>query len=187
MLPGHTSPAASFDQPFEMLAACHERVQRSLGLLQRLAAHLAEHGNDSPARSAAADVLRYFDLAAPHHHEDEERHVFPALLRSPDAALRAAVEQLQRDHAEMRDLWSTLRVALQAVAAGESAAFDAPTLALLQRFVALHQDHLRIEDSLVYPQARAAVGPGSLQMMGDEMAQRRGATRPGSRLSGERG
>ena len=31
-LPGFSSPAAGFDEPFAMLDACHERVRRSLGL-----------------------------------------------------------------------------------------------------------------------------------------------------------
>ena len=62
----NSSPAVGFDQPFEMLEACHERVERSLGLLLRLAEHLVSHGADEQARDAARDVLRYFDLAAPH-------------------------------------------------------------------------------------------------------------------------
>ncbi|MEN9486198.1 MAG: hypothetical protein RJB37_4078, partial [Pseudomonadota bacterium] len=63
-LPGFASPAVGFDQPFEMLQACHERVERSLALLQRLVAHVRDHGHDTASRSAARDVLRYFDLAA---------------------------------------------------------------------------------------------------------------------------
>ena len=85
-LPGLRSPSAGFDQPFEMLGACHERVQRTLDLLQRLQTYLAEQGVDDSARQAARDVLRYFDIAAPLHHQDEERHVFPPLLAQGDAA-----------------------------------------------------------------------------------------------------
>ena len=69
----HSGPAVGFDEPFEMLEACHERVQRSLALLARLIAHVDAHGHDEKSRSAAHDVLRYFELAAPHHHEDEEQ------------------------------------------------------------------------------------------------------------------
>ena len=32
MLPGHSAPAAGFEEPFEMLATCHERVERMLAL-----------------------------------------------------------------------------------------------------------------------------------------------------------
>ena len=70
-LPGFNTPAVGFEQPFEMLEACHERVQRSLALLGRIARHIDAQGHDAQSRSAAVDVLRYFDIAGPHHHEDE--------------------------------------------------------------------------------------------------------------------
>lgn len=79
-LPGHRSPAAGFEAPFEMLAACNERVERMLHLIQRLQQHLQDQGCDDSARQAVIDVMRYLDLAAPRHHEDEERHVFPPLI-----------------------------------------------------------------------------------------------------------
>jgi ribonucleoside-diphosphate reductase alpha chain len=97
----HAGPAAGFDQPFELLAACHGRVERMLGLLERLAAHLAAHGADEPARSAAADITRYFDIAGPAHHEDEERHVLPRLRASGDPALAALADRLHADHARI--------------------------------------------------------------------------------------
>ena len=34
-VPGWRAPGTGFDQPFEMLEACHERVQRMLALLAR--------------------------------------------------------------------------------------------------------------------------------------------------------
>ena len=37
-LPGFDAPAVGFEQPFEMLLACHDRVRRSLALLGRLVA-----------------------------------------------------------------------------------------------------------------------------------------------------
>lgn len=79
-LPGFNTPAVGFEQPFAMLEACHERVERTLTLLSRLRSYLREQAVDDAARQAARDVLRYFDIAAPLHHEDEELHVFPLLL-----------------------------------------------------------------------------------------------------------
>ena len=113
-LPGFQSPAVGFEQPFEMLQACHERVQRSLDLLRRLTAHIDAHGHDAASRSAAADVLRYFDLAAPLHHEDEELHVFPALAASPDAGVRQAIATLRDDHRRMAERWARARLVLLA-------------------------------------------------------------------------
>ncbi|HEX2546883.1 MAG TPA: hemerythrin domain-containing protein, partial [Ramlibacter sp.] len=92
------SPAAGFEEPFGMLEACHERVQRMLALLQRLREHLASHGADTQAQQAARDVMRYFDQAAPLHHQDEELHVFPPLLARGSAQAVQVVRRLQEDH-----------------------------------------------------------------------------------------
>lgn len=173
-LPGFDAPTVGFEQPYEMLQACHERVQRSLDLLQRLTAHVQTRGHDAQSRSAAADVLRYFDLAAPHHHEDEERHVFPPLLAGGDAALRAAVLRLQEDHRQMTGHWAALRPLLQRWSApGCREAPDAAALAAIERFRALYADHIGTEEGLVYPAARTGMDAPALAAMGTEMQARR--------------
>ena len=177
-LPGYQAPAASFDQPFEMLSACHDRVRRTLALLQRLVDHLQTNGVDDSARSAAHDVLRYFDIAAPHHHEDEERHLFPRLLAGGDAALADAVHRLQSDHLCMSATWGALRSALVALRDGTREHLTAADEALAAEFIGLYGEHMRIEDERVFPAALAATPPGEIGSIGDEMAARRGATRP---------
>jgi Hemerythrin HHE cation binding domain len=67
-----------------MLATCHERVRRMLTLQAKLQQQLLDQGCDEPARQAARDVMRYFDIAAPLHHQDEELHVFPPLAAGPE-------------------------------------------------------------------------------------------------------
>lgn len=179
-LPGAPSPAAGFDQPFELLAGCHDRVRRSLALLQRLVGHVAQNGIDAPARSAAHDVLRYFDLAAPLHHQDEERHLVPRLQASADPALQAAAAQMLADHQRIHTIWDALRVELQALTAAADG--PAPDLARLRAqadaFVAVHQPHLALEDERVFPAVAQGVDATERQRMGAEMAQRRGVTPP---------
>lgn len=175
----HTGPSVGFDQPLEMLAACHARMERSLALLERLGRHLHERGGDGQARSAAADVLRYFDIAAPLHHEDEERHVFPLVLGAcADAALLDAVRALQRDHVAMRDRWAALRGPLLALAADDAAAFDAAARADAVAFIALYERHAALEETLVFPFAAARLDVAALAPIGAEMAARRGAPAP---------
>ncbi|MEG2046227.1 MAG: hemerythrin domain-containing protein [Comamonas sp.] len=174
-LPGLRSPGAGFDQPFEMLSACHERVQRTLDLLQRLQAYLAEKGVDDSARQAARDVLRYFDVAAPLHHEDEELHIFPPLLQTgTDAATLAVVHQLQQDHLAMAACWAQARQPLLALASGAQDAFSIADQALLQSFAGLYADHIRHEEGHIYPAAQQVVDAAAQQAMGREMAARRG-------------
>lgn len=173
-LPGTGLPSAGFEQPFEMLEACHERVQRSLALLGRLIVHIDAHGHDEQSRAAARDVLRYFDLAAPQHHEDEERHVFPRLLAMGDASLSADVARLRADHERMGALWRELRAALQRWAEPlEPGAIDAATRACAEAFRAAYDGHIELEEGRVFPAARALADGPALAAMGAEMAARR--------------
>ena len=81
-IPGFSAPSAGFEAPLEMLSACHFRIERQCATLRRLVPHLATHGADTEARTAAANVMRYFDTSAKHHHADEEEDLFPALIES---------------------------------------------------------------------------------------------------------
>jgi hemerythrin-like domain-containing protein len=187
-LPASASPAAGFDQPFEMLSACHERVERSLALLRKLVDHLgrtgppdgALHRPDAAAASAARDVLRYFDLAAPAHHRDEELHVFPQLRRTGNAELQALADRLEGDHREIETRWQALRPTLETVARAEPVTLS--TLdALAARFEAVHQDHLAAENQTAFPAAQRALAPqgdSAWRAMGSEMARRRGVKPP---------
>ena len=164
------------EAPFEMLAACHERVARMLALLVRLQQHLLENGLDDSARQAARDVMRYFDLAAPLHHQDEELHVFPPLLAGSDAGLRVLVQRLVQDHRDMEVAWPPARSVLRAIA--ESPAAGSPPLgpietSALGRFVVLYGRHLADEDHLAYPAAQALLSGDALQVMSQDMVKRR--------------
>ena len=173
-LPGFSAPSVGFEQPFEMLEACHERVQRSLDLLRRAREHITRHGHDAASRGALADVLRYFDIAGPLHHQDEELHVFPALQRHPDAAVRAAVAELQADHPRLHAQWARLRQALLRWQ-GELAAPlpDAADDALIDEFMAAYERHIRLEETVAYPAARPSFDAARLRAIGGEMASRR--------------
>ncbi len=163
----HAGPAVGFEAPFEMLLACHERVLRTLDLLLRLQAHLAAHGADAPARDAARDVLRYFDLAAPQHHLDEERHLLPRLRALGQDAL---AEQVAAEHREMAARYAALRPGLVALA---EQGVPPVSTADWPAYVALYRQHVVLEESQVYPPASAGLAADELAAMGREMAARR--------------
>lgn len=175
-LPGHHTPAVGFDQPFDLLSACHDRVRRSLALLQRLVDHVDQHGADAQARDAAADVLRYFTVAAPAHHEDEERHVVPRLLGSSDARAQVAAQEMLADHHLIREHWRALEPLLRHVREGQAVDVGALRQAAAA-FVTVHDAHLALEDDFALPHGRDLVqaeGAHELAAMGREMASRRG-------------
>ena len=178
-VPGFETPGAGCEAPFEILSACHERVDRMLTLLAKLQRHLAHTGCDEAASLAARDVMRYFDLAAPLHHQDEERHVFPALAASADPALQSLVERLLQDHRAMEAAWPAARQVLQQVAEGPPgpfgpAALPAAYAAQLAAFAGLYQAHMQAEDEQAYPAAQQALSAQAQQAMSADMMQRRG-------------
>ena len=147
------------------------RIRRSVERISRLSEQ-----NDAASRGAlqaATDVLRYFDLAAPHHHEDEERHVFPPLSNHPDHRVRQAVTTLQDEHVRMHALWQRLRAVLVAWRDTEPAPEITPAdRTLVAEFAALYAGHISLEETVVYPAAQVVLDANALDPMGREMAAR---------------
>lgn len=193
--PGHSAPAAGFEVPLEMLAACHGRVQAQGETLLKLQAHLARHGVDEDARTAARAVLRYFDLAAPLHHRDEEEDLFPALRAcaehdgpgppAADAARDEAADPggrqallqllatLTDQHRGFETQWAALRPALQAVADGPPDQ-ALPCLDGAADFVAAYAAHIALEEGELLPLAVRWLDAPVLDRVGRAMRLRRG-------------
>ncbi len=139
---------------FESLDEAHRAAQAMLDAFQRLLAHLDDQGLDVRAEALAAQVLAYFDGPGRHHHDDEERLVFPELVSLGDAELDALVRRLRQDHLWIEQDWRELAPHVKAVAEG----YNGYELALLQAalpvFEALYLDHMALEETVVFPAAR---------------------------------
>ena len=137
--------------------------------------HLAANGCDEQARQAAANVLRYFNEAGPHHHTDEEQDLFPLLLDAAkgDDAERAnvLVAALLGDHREMNRMWAELRPSLAAIASGESSQLWLDRVA---EFCALYRRHILTEAGEALTLAEQLIAPEALVEVGAAMAERRG-------------
>jgi hemerythrin-like domain-containing protein len=170
--PGALGP--SFEEPFEMLHACHERMERMLALLGKLRSHMRASGADEEARQAARDVMRYFDKAAPQHHRDEELHVFPMLIGMQDEQLIRLVARLQLDHQEMASRWVSARSLLEEVEMGARSRFNEADDTVLDEFANQYAEHLKVEEDLAYPKASEAMDDERLKAMSRDMMARRG-------------
>ena len=138
-----------FDDPLEMLLACHRRIERHLETLRRLGAHLKARGVDADATTAAQSVLRYFMRGAVTHHEDEEKDLFPLLERrisdpGEKARFHALRDALERDHREVQALWTRLRRPLEGIAEGLTRALPEGDV---QAFAAAHARHILAEEA----------------------------------------
>jgi hemerythrin-like domain-containing protein len=173
-----SSPSAGYDQPLEMWIDCHKRIARMNALLQRLVDHLKHHAVDKHAGVTATSIRRYFDEAAPRHHEDEEVDLFPLLRRRlPDrapqdqAAVVAALDRLQAEHADLGGLWQQVRAVLVAIESGLPASLDPD---LVQRFASGYRAHCEIEDTVVAEALKRCLAEADLDALGQSMAERRG-------------
>lgn len=173
-----STPAAGFDQPLELWGACHGRVRRMIGLLQRLAEHVPKAGADSDARTTATSIRRYFDEAAPRHHDDEEIDLFVRLrerLGQLDAThakqVAEAIATLESDHHDLSALWRTLRETLVRIEGGQAAVLDEATIAV---FVNRYEAHMELEETVIEPALKRLLKKSDLAAIGQSMAKRRG-------------
>ncbi|HEX8787294.1 MAG TPA: pyridoxamine 5'-phosphate oxidase [Telluria sp.] len=173
-LPLHDT-APDFDQPIAVLKHCHGRIRKQLSTLEKLLAHLPEHGADEQARQAAAAVLKYFDKAAHLHHEDEEQDLIPmlrAVAQGEDAAtLQALAPVILQDHKDMDAMWQDLHEQLAMIADGSAAQLSAATV---QRFAQRYLGHMEREETTMAPMALRLFNPQQMAQLGQAMQRRRG-------------
>jgi len=168
------APAASTTSAFGVLDECHRQTLAALDKLEAIVDRI-EAGADPSTRMLAAEVVRHFSMTARQHHEDEERHVFPKLLANADAETEQTIRRLQQDHHWLDEDWHELEPHLDAIARGQNwydIAFlrDGVTV-----FSALSRDHIELEETFLYPEARARTGAVEAEAMGREMARRAAA------------
>ena len=169
------TPAAGFDQPIELWLACHERILRMIALLARLREHIAAGGSMETAGVTAASILRYFDEAAPRHHEDEELTLFPRLLAHLQGVHRQLIEHtldaLRDEHRDLETSWTELRSKLIAITYGAATSLD--TTATVD-FVTGYRQHVERENEVLAPAFLRAFDEAELELIGRAMAKRRG-------------
>lgn len=177
--PGFPAPAAAMDQPLEVLAACHERIERQCATLERLSEHLTTAGADEAARTAAAGVIRYFTTAALDHHADEETDLFPALLEavagSDASCLRALLDGLVAEHIALAAHWRQLAPFLEKVGAGKAPNAD-QLAATVAAFAAAYRAHIVRENQELLPMAARLLGDDDTARLGQAMTARRRTT-----------
>jgi hemerythrin-like domain-containing protein len=160
---------------FEVLDACHVQTLFTLGKLAALVSRLATTGPDAEARALAGEIVAFFSTTSRQHHEDEERHVFPKLVTVGKPDIVQAVLRLQQDHSWLEEDWMELEPQLDALACGQDW-YDVDILREgAEIFAALSRDHIALEESVIYPEARKRLLVAERQEMGREMAARKRA------------
>ena len=123
----------------------------------------------------ATSIRRYFNEAAPRHHEDEEVDMFPRLRERLDSERDRTVldvlDQVEADHLEMAGLWKRLDALLAEIARGKAVTLEQP---LIDRFATMYRHHIDAEERVLLPALKKALGKSDWQAVGRAMAERRG-------------
>lgn len=158
---------------FEFLDSTHQEIQRELQLLHTLVDAIENEGLNQANRGTARRVLDYFNGEARQHHLDEEKHIFPTLLASQNAEVVQATEHLIQDHGWLEENWIQIAPSLEAATSGNLWFDTAELRHALEVFEALYLDHILLEESIAYPEAKKRLEGLSTLGMGREMAKRR--------------
>jgi hemerythrin-like domain-containing protein len=142
-------------EQFKALDACHQKIHEHLAELADLLEQLDTESDSPHSRQKAKTIEAFFSEVARPHHAEEEKSVFPALLASDNAELVQAVRTLQQDHGWIEQNWLELAPMLRAIALGEDWADVTELKHNAEVFVNLCHDHIMLEESLIYPEAKA--------------------------------
>jgi hypothetical protein len=143
---------AALDAPLATFSHCHAEITAQLEALAGLPA-LVETAQR--AREVARGTMALFRAAVLSHHGDEERELFPAVLRSAAPGeererVHGMIERLTSEHRALEALWKRLEPAVDAVAHGRPVAVEA---GLAQHLVRGYLEHARFEEQQFLPLA----------------------------------
>jgi hemerythrin-like domain-containing protein len=183
-------PEHGFDQPLGLLSDCHRRIENFLGMMIRVLARAAGGATalGPEEREALEAALKYFDVAAPRHTQDEEESLFPRLRASKhpsaDAAL-ARMQALEADHRRADAMHADVKeLCRRWLDIGPLPAADSKRLgALLGELQQMYARHISLEDAELFPLAARVLNGDQLKEVGVEMARRRGLSMPRSQRS----
>ncbi|MDD0823657.1 hemerythrin domain-containing protein [Mannheimia sp. AT1] len=159
---------ASWAEPIDMLYACHSKVKSFCRQLQILPDYLEKNGVNQAVINDVQQILNYFNISAPLHHEDEEDDFFPELIKVQPQA-QDDVDELERQHVHLHKNWDDLSQQLEDLLAGKRENVDS---ALIERFVAGYDVHIAIEEPL-FELGREHLAQEKLSQIGKVMAERR--------------
>ncbi len=134
------SAQVSIDAPLTNFSLCHQGIVLQLGQFAELPALMEPVVR---ARKVATDTIAFFSGPVLEHHQDEERDLFPAVLKSAAAGeerdrVQAMVERLTHEHRRVEAAWKRLEPTLKDIAHGKPAQLDAEAVQELVRSYAAH-------------------------------------------------
>ncbi|MEX4490402.1 hemerythrin domain-containing protein [Haemophilus influenzae] len=162
---------ATWNEPIEMLYACHSKVKRFCRQLSILPDYLEKHGYTQAVLNDVEQILSYFNRAAPLHHDDEELDFFPQLVKVAPQA-QSTIDELEQQHKNLYENWNALSAQLEELISEQRQNIDEH---LIERFIQGYERHITLEEPL-FEMGREFLADDVLSEMGKNMSIRRQVT-----------
>lgn len=164
--------------PVDGLLDCHARIHEFTELSLKLSQGAWE---PAAASDAARAIRRYFSEALPLHELDEDLSLAPQLraANAPDTVLQA-LDVVTRQHPDIDRVVGRMFPLWQAI---EEDGTRLPSLAeqlgrATERLSVIWDPHLSLEESEIFPAARALLSPQVVETIRREMHERRSLPPP---------
>ena len=159
------------EQPLEHLVACHRRILHRLEVLEKIGGALAS--DPASALAALRNTLRFFDVTARLHTEDEEQSVFPRMRARLSAEELAYVDSLESEHREKEAVFAELKTVAGQLDGGVTPELISRYNELAARLCALYRSHIASEDDVLVRVGRRVLTGNELHSIRQEMRARR--------------
>ncbi len=153
------------DDPNEVLRSEHEDIRKVLSVLEGMAGRMRGMANVPVGDLDNAMVILedYADLC---HHTKEEQVLFPELARaSPEVGAELA-RRLKGDHRAFRKLVGTMKELVPR--AGSDRVARAKLAKLMESYVRVLWEHMRIEEESLFPEVNRSLGAAVRAKMAEE-------------------
>lgn len=150
-------PSPPGSDPIGSFSYCHVGIIQHLDMLGELPAMLEPALR---ARKIAQEMLDFFDRVIRAHHGEEERDLFPAVLRSAEPGqerthVAAMVERLTVEHRQIEAWWSRIKPQLKQIAKGHDSDLDKVAL---QQLIGQYHAHAAFEEAEFLPLSQTILG-----------------------------
>lgn len=168
-------PDCGFDNPLGMLADCHRRIERFLNILCVAATQASGRALNAEESDAVNAALHYFREGGRRHNADEEESLFPRLRAAQPDDFNASLAHLVADHRrtdqlhhQVEALYRKWMYARSLISSDQQALLSATSE--LRR---IYTEHIRLEESSVFPHAAQVLDKAAIAAMGTEFQARR--------------
>jgi hemerythrin-like domain-containing protein len=168
-------PDSGFDDPIGMLKDCHRRIEYFLKVLCVVAERARARTLANEEVAAVESALQYFRVGGQRHNADEEESLFPRLRADLAFCSFEEIAGLESDHQAANQLHRQIEedyriwIDRKRLSTGE----EKRLLEATQRLKHLYDEHIKLEEGVIFPHAVEVLDPQSIADIGREFHARR--------------